>query len=174
MHSWTESPALRAHMEAVAACMAAYAAKLAPGDTDRWITCGLLHDFDYEKHPSTEEHPFVGVKELERLEVDEEIRTAILGHAQYSGVPRQTPMAKTLFAVDELAGFIVACCKVRPDGAASLEPKSVKKKLKDKSFAAAVSREDIRLGVEELGVDMDEHIGACIEAIRAERARIGV
>lgn len=179
MESWTTSPALRAHMEAVGACMRAYAERLAPDDVERWVICGLLHDFDYEKHPTAEEHPFVGVRELERLGVDEDIRTAILGHAQYSGVPRQTPMARALFAVDELAGFIVACCKVRPDGAASLEPKSVKKKLKDKSFAAAVSREDIRVGLEELaaevgGLEMDEHIGVCIEAIRAERERIGV
>jgi putative nucleotidyltransferase with HDIG domain len=174
MESWTQNLALRAHMEAVAACMIAYAGRLAPDDVDRWAVCGLLHDFDYEKHPTAEEHPFVGVKELERLGVDREIRTAILGHAQYSGVARESAMAKALFAVDELAGFIVACCKVRPDGAATLEPRSVKKKLKDKSFAAAVNREDIRLGAEELGVEMDEHIGVCIEAIRAEQERVGV
>ena len=106
--------------------------------------------------------------------VDEEILTAILGHAEYSGTPRQTPMAKALFAVDELAGFIVACAKVRPDGVSTLEPKSVKKKLKAKEFAAAVSREDIARGIVELGVNEDAHIQLCIDAIRAERPRLGV
>ena len=121
MFDWTPSAALRIHMEAVAACMGAYADKLEPQQKDRWIVCGLLHDFDYERHPSPQEHPFVGVQHLETLGVDEEIRTAILGHAQYSGVPRTTPMARALFAVDELAGFIVACAKVRPNGIADLE-----------------------------------------------------
>jgi len=178
MHEWTQNPALRVHMEAVAACMGHYARTLEPGEADRWVACGLLHDFDYEKHPSREEHPFVGVKELERLGVDEETRTAILGHAEYSGVPRETPVAKTLFAVDELAGFIVACVKVRPNGIDDLAPKSVKKKLKDKAFAAAVSREDIATGVEEIGalagVDLTAHIQNCIDALRAERERLGL
>jgi putative nucleotidyltransferase with HDIG domain len=169
MHEWTASPSLRHHMESVAACMGAYAELLEPAQAERWIVAGLLHDFDYEKHPSREEHPFVGVKHLRARhpDVDEEIIEAILGHAEYSGTPRTTPMAKALFAVDELAGFIVACAKVRPDGIASLEAKSVKKKLKDKAFAAAVSREDIAIGVHELGVPEDEHITRCIEAIRA-------
>ena len=180
MESWTPSPALRVHMECVGACMRAYASQLAPDHEDRWLACGLLHDFDYEKHPSTDEHPFVGVKHLESIGVDEEIRTAILGHADYSGVPRETPMAKALFAVDELSGFIVACAKVRPEGIATLAPKSVKKKLKDKAFAAAVSREDIRAGVEELtplmgeGFDQTSHIQRCIDAISAERDRLGL
>lgn len=169
MHEWTPSPSLRHHMESVAACMGAYAQLLEPTQRERWIVAGLLHDFDYEKHPSREEHPFVGVKHLRahHPDVDAEIIEAILGHAEYSGTPRLTHMAKTLFAVDELAGFIVACGKVRPDGLASLEAKSVKKKLKDKAFAAAVSREDIAIGVGELGVPEDEHITRCIEAIRA-------
>ncbi len=171
MHLWTQSEALRVHMECVAACMAAYAEKLEPTQKDRWIVCGLLHDFDYEKHPSKEEHPFIGVKHLrETTDVDEEIINAILGHAEYSGTPRETNMAKALFAVDELAGFIVACAKVRPNGISDLEPSSVKKKLKDKAFAAAVSREDIKKGIAELGpvagVDETEHIQICIEAIR--------
>jgi len=174
MREWTESEALRGHMEAVAACMRRYAEQTAPDDADRWEIVGLLHDFDYEKHPTQEEHPFVGVRHLESIGVDEDIRTAILGHAQYSGVPRETPMAKTLFAVDELAGFIVACAKVRPGGVSDMEPKSVKKKLKDKAFAAAVSREDIAQGVEELGVDQTEHIRTCIEAIRDASDRVGV
>ena len=175
MHEWTASPALRGHMEAVAACMGAYAEKLQPDQTDRWIACGLLHDMDYEKHPTHEEHPFVAVKMLrERQLVDEEILTAILGHAEYSGTPRETPMAKALFAVDELAGFIVACAKVRPTGITDMEPSSVKKKLKDKPFAAAVSREDIRKGMAEMQVDDTEHIRTCIGAIRSEKARVGI
>ncbi len=175
MHDWTPSESLRVHMESVAACMGAYAEHLDPAAKDRWIVAGLLHDFDYEKHPSAEEHPFVGVKHLrENTDVDDEIITAILGHAEYSGVPRETPMAKTLFAVDELSGFIVACAKVRPNGISDLAPKSVKKKLKDKAFAAAVSRADIATGIEEMGVDQTEHIQTCIDAIRGEAARLGV
>jgi predicted hydrolase (HD superfamily) len=175
MHEWTESEALRVHMECVAACMAAYAARHEPDQKNRWVVCGLLHDFDYEKHPSKEEHPFIGVKHLrEHTDVDEEVITAILGHAEYSGTPRESMMAKCLFAVDELAGFIVACAKVRPNGIADLAPKSVKKKLKDKAFAAAVSREDIRQGIAELGVDETEHIQLCIDAIRTESERLGV
>ena len=177
MREWTESESLRTHMEAVAACMGAYAARLAPGDEDRWIVAGLLHDFDYEKHPTAEEHPCIGVRHLESIGVDEEIRTAILGHAEYTGTARETPMAKALFGVDELAGFIVACAKVRPDGIVSLQAKSVKKKLKDKSFAAAVSRDDIRVGAEELagltGDEPGEHIQRCIDAIR-DRGVLGV
>ena len=175
MHEWTQSPALRVHMECVAACMGAYAGKLQPEQLERWVVAGLLHDMDYEKHPSQEAgHPFVAVDHLRKMGVDEEILDAILGHAEYSGTPRLTPMAKALFAVDELAGFVVACAKVRPNGIADLEPSSVKKKLKDKGFAAAVSRDDIRRGTTELGVDETEHVHTCIEAIRAERGRLGV
>jgi predicted hydrolase (HD superfamily) len=175
IHQWISNPALRVHMECVAACMGAYAAKAEPGQVERWRVCGLLHDMDWEKHPTREEHPFVAVQFLrERGDVDEEILTAILGHAEYSGTPRTTPMAKTLFAVDELAGFIVACAKVRPDGVATLEPKSVKKKLKAKEFAAAVSREDIATGIAELGVDETQHLQTCIDAIRGEREWLGV
>ncbi len=180
MHEWTASPALRVHMECVAASMRAYARELAPEDESRWVVCGLLHDFDYEKHPSEAEHPFVGVKHLESIGVDEDIRTAILGHANYSGVPRELPMAVALFAVDELSGFIVACSKVRPEGIATLGAKSVKKKLKDKAFAAAVSREDIAVGIEELtplmgdGFDQTAHIERCIDAIRGEAGRLGL
>jgi predicted hydrolase (HD superfamily) len=174
MSEWTTNPALRVHMECVAACMGAYAEKLQPDQKDRWIVCGLLHDMDYERHPTPAEHPFVAVEHLRGLGVDEEILTAILGHAEYSNTPRETPMAKALFAVDELAGFIVACAKVRPNGIGDLEPSSVKKKLKDKAFAAAVSREDIKKGIGELGVDETDHIRTCIEAIRAQRERLGV
>lgn len=179
MHEWTPSASLRGHMEAVAACVGEYARALAPGEEDRWVVAGLLHDFDYEKHPTPAEHPFVGVRHLETLGVDAEIREAILGHADYSGVARATALAKVLYACDELAGFIVACCKVRRDGIASLEAKSVKKKLKDKAFAAAVSREDIARGVADLapivpGLDDTAHIERCIGAIRGARERIGV
>lgn len=174
MREWTPSASLRGHMEAVAACMTAYAQDLAPGETERWTVCGLLHDFDYEKHPSKEEHPFVGVKHLESLGVDEEIRAAILGHADYSGVARETPMARALYACDELAGFIVACAKVRPNGITDLEARSVRKKLKDKAFAAAVSREDIARGVVEMGVEESAHIQRCIEAIRGAAGLVGI
>lgn len=172
MHDWVASPALRTHMECVALCMASYARELDPDNVDRWVVAGLLHDFDYERHPSREEHPFVGVRHLESLAVDEDIRTAILGHAEYSGVPRRSPMARTLFAVDELAGFIVACAKVRPNGIADLQARSVKKKLKDRAFAAAVSRDDIEQGIAELGVDRDAHIQRCIDAIADEAGRL--
>ena len=175
MHEWVTSDALRHHMECVAACMGAAADQVEPSEKDRWITCGLLHDFDYERHPTQEEHPFVGLAHLrERGDVDEEILDAILGHATYSGTPRTTPMARHLFAVDELAGFIVACCRVRPDGITDLTPKSVKKKLKTSNFAAAVNREDIALGVEELQCDLTEHIQFCIDALRDQREPLGL
>ncbi len=175
MHEWTKSEALRTHMECVAACMGAYAARLELEQRDRWVIVGLLHDMDYEKHPTKEEHPFTGVAHLrERGDVDEEIIDAILGHADYSGVERKSSMAKALFAVDELAGFIVACCRVRPNGISDLAPKSVKKKLKDKGFAAAVSRDDITNGIEALGVDPTEHVQTCIDAMRAESQRLGL
>ena len=175
MNDWTTSQALRVHMECVAACMGAYAEKLESDQKERWVACGLLHDMDYERHPSREQHPFVAVSHLRDHQLaDEEILAAILGHADYSGTPRTTSMARALFAVDELAGFIVACAKVRPNGIADLEPSSVKKKLKDKAFAAAVSREDITTGIAELGVDPTEHIRTCIGAIRGERERLGL
>jgi|TARA_B100001964_G_scaffold205616_1_gene236154 predicted hydrolase (HD superfamily) len=175
MHTWVESPALRQHMECVAACMTGYARKVAPDQADHWRVCGLLHDFDYERHPTQEEHPFVGVAHLrERGDVDDEIIDAILGHATYSGVPRESAMAKHLFAVDELAGFIVAVCKVRPAGIEGLKPKSVRKKLKTANFAAAVSREDIALGCAELGCEQDELIQGCIDAMSEEAEALGL
>jgi putative nucleotidyltransferase with HDIG domain len=181
MREWVASESLRGHMEAVAACMGAYAERLAPADRDRWLVCGLLHDFDYERHPTQDTHPYVGVEDLKRRGVDAEITTAIMGHAEYTGTPRESTMAKALFAVDELAGFIVACAKVRPAGIGDLEPKSVKKKLKDKAFAAAVSREDIAKGAAELAAVVGEapeafeagHIQRCIDAIRGARERVG-
>lgn len=175
MHEWTASPALRGHMEAVAACMEAYADLEAPAERERWIVAGLLHDFDYERHPTLAEHPMVGVAHLRATtDVDEEIIDAILGHADHPDAPRRTRLARTLFAVDELAGFIVAVAKVRPNGLEDLAPKSVRKKLKDRAFAAAVSREDIATGIAELGVDETEHIQRCIDAIRAAGDRVAI
>ena len=175
MHDWVASDALRIHMEAVACCMAAYARTVEPEQEDRWRIAGLLHDFDYERHPTESEHPFVGTTHLrERGDVDEEIIEAILGHAQYSGTPRTTAMAKHLFAVDELAGFIVACCKVRPNGIADLAPKSVKKKLKTDNFAAGCNRQDITDGMDDLGLDPTVHIQNCIDALRADGDRLGI
>lgn len=175
MHEWTESEALRVHMECVAVCMSYYADEYEPAERDRWFVAGLLHDFDYEKHPTLDKHPVDGVKWLrENTELDEGIIGTILAHAPHTGEPRDTIMKKTIFAVDELAGFIVACSKVRPNGISDMKAKSVVKKLKDKAFAAAVSREDINLGIDELGVDRSEHIQKCIEAIKGEAVRLGV
>jgi len=171
-HEWTEGDSLRRHAYAVEAGMAWYAEYFGE-DVETWRITGLLHDMDYEKHPSPEDHPFIGVKELEARGYPEDIRTAMLGHATYSGVPRESQMAKTLFAVDELAGFITAVGYVRPDGLKGMAAKSVRKKLKDKRFAAAVSREDITQGAEELGIELNEHIGNMIEAMQREASRLG-
>ena len=177
MHEWVESPSLRGHMEAVAACMAHHARMHGPDEVDAWTIAGLLHDFDYERHPTMEEHPMIGVAHLRTLGIDESIIEAILGHAPYTGVARTTPMARHLFACDELAGFIVAVAKVRPNGFEGLKAKSVRKKLKDKAFAAAVSRVDIAEGVEDLVsdgcvADEAEHIDRCIEAIAGASDRV--
>ncbi|MEE2973092.1 MAG: HD domain-containing protein [Planctomycetota bacterium] len=177
MHEWVESPALRGHMEAVAACMADHAALHAPDEVEAWTVAGLLHDFDYERHPTLEEHPTVGVAHLRTLGVDETIREAILGHAPHTGVARTTSMARHLFACDELAGFIVAVARVRPTGFEGLKARSVRKKLKDKAFAAAVSRADIAEGVADLisdgcVADENEHIDRCIAAIGAVADRV--
>jgi putative nucleotidyltransferase with HDIG domain len=179
MHEYTASDALRKHMYAVELAMRAYARKFGE-DEERWGLTGLLHDFDYERYPNdahspTEEHPAFGVGVLRQRGVDEAVCRAILGHATYSGVPRDTPMARTLFAVDELCGFLVACALVRPSKSLmDLEVKSVNKKLKDKAFARGVSREDITQGAAELGVPLDEHIRFVIEALRPDEARIGL
>jgi predicted hydrolase (HD superfamily) len=179
MHEYTASDALRKHMYAVEIAMRAYA-RSSSADEDAWGLVGLLHDFDYERYPNdahspTEEHPSFGVRLLRERGVDEGTCEAILGHAPYTGVPRTTPLAKTLFAVDELCGFLVACALVRPSKSlGDLEVKSVKKKLKDKAFARGVSRDDILRGAEELGVPLDEHIRFVIEALRPEETRIGL
>jgi len=140
-----------------------------------YSTTALLHDFDYERHPSLDEHPFVGVRELERLGWPVELRTAILGHAQYSGVPRVTHLDKSLFACDELAGFLTACALVKPSRSiAEVEVAGVRKKMKDKAFARGVNRADVIQGAEELGVDLEAHIGFCIEAMRRRASELGL
>ena len=171
-HQWTETESLRRHAYAVEAAMSEYATHFGE-DEETWRITGLLHDMDYEKHPTADEHPFVGVEVLKREGYPDEIVQAILGHAQYSGVPRVTMLAKTLFAVDELAGFITAVAYVRPTGLDGMKPKSVKKKLKDKAFAAAVSRDDVYNGAEELGVDLDEHIARVITGMQKQAERLG-
>ncbi len=173
MCEWTESDKLRKHMRAVEAAMRAYAKKFGE-DEEKWGITGLLHDFDYEKHPSTEEHPFVGVEYLRKEGYPEDMLQAILGHATYSGVARESMMAKTLFAVDELCGMVMACAYVRPDGIEGMKPKSVKKKLKDKNFAAGVNRDDVNLGIEEMGVDRDEHIQMVIDALAEIKDELGI
>jgi putative nucleotidyltransferase with HDIG domain len=171
MEEHTQSASLRQHMLAVEAAMRAYAAKFGE-DPDAWGLIGLLHDFDYEKfpnqeHSATQGHPAWGVALLRSRGVPEPLCRAILGHATYSGVPRDTTMARALFAVDELCGFLVACALVRPSRSfADLEVASVKKKLKDKAFARGVNREEVRQGAEELGVSLEEHIAFCIQALR--------
>jgi putative nucleotidyltransferase with HDIG domain len=170
---WTESDSLRKHMLAVEAGMRAYARKFGE-DEEKWGITGLLHDMDYEKHPTPDEHPMVGVTELERRGYPEDVLHAIKGHADYLDVPRDTLLAKTLYAVDELSGFIVACALVRPEGLEGLKAKSVRKKMKQKSFAAAVNREDIVRGAQELGVDLGEHIEFVAGALRERSDVLGL
>ncbi len=172
LREWTESDSLLKHMLAVEAAMRAYARKFGE-DEERWGITGLLHDMDYEKHPTPAEHPTVGVAELERRGYPEDVRRAILSHADYLDVPRETPMEKTLYAVDELSGFVVACALVRPERLEGLKAKSVRKKMKQKSFAAAVNREDIVRGAEELGVDLNEHIEFVAGALREQADALG-
>jgi len=171
---FTQSESLRKHALAVEACMRAYARKLG-GDESLWGLVGLIHDFDYEKYPSAEDHPFKGSEILKERGYSEEIRRAILSHAEYSGVPRETPMEKALFACDELAGFITAATLVKPSKSLSeLDAKSVRKKMKDKAFARSVNRADIVNGAADLGVDLEEHITFCIEAMKAVAADLGL
>ena len=172
-HEWTEGESLRRHGYAVEAAMAGYARHFGE-DEERWRIAGILHDLDYEKHPTLDEHPFVGERELERLGYPADVRQAILGHAPYTGVQRSSRLAKTLFAVDELAGFIVAVALVRPGRLDGMTARSVEKKLKDAKFAAAVSREDIRQGADELGLDLDEHVTRVIESLQSEAPRLGL
>ncbi len=170
---YTKNESLRKHALAVEACVRAYARKFG-NDEETWGVVGLIHDFDYEVYPNAPDHPMKGSEILKEKGYPEELRRAILGHAEYTGVPRDTRLAKTLFACDELAGFITACSLVRPDKIRSLEAKSVRKRMKDKAFARAVSREDITKGAEELGIPLDEHISFCIDAIRAIAEPLGL
>jgi putative nucleotidyltransferase with HDIG domain len=169
---WTESESLRRHMLAVEAAMRAYAPRFG-GDVELWGLTGLLHDLDYERYPNLEDgHPRYALKELEARGYPPELVRAVASHADFLGVPRETPMEKTLFAVDELSGFVLAVAYVRPDGLVGMTPKSVKKKLKQPSFAAAVSREELRHGAEELGVDFDEHLQTVIDALTERREEL--
>ncbi|HKP50173.1 MAG TPA: HDIG domain-containing protein [Gemmatimonadales bacterium] len=179
MQEYTASDALRKHMYAVEIAMKAMAER-AGEDPDEWGLVGLLHDFDYERYPNqehsaTEGHPAEGVRLLAARGLSEPMQRAILGHATYCGVPRDTAMARALFAVDELAGFLVACALVRPSRSLQdLEVSSVKKKLKDKAFARGVSREDVLQGAAELGVPLDQHIAFMLEALRPHEKRLGL
>jgi putative nucleotidyltransferase with HDIG domain len=170
----TQSESLRKHMLAVEACMRAYARKFGE-DEEKWAVTGLLHDFDYEKYPTPQEHPFVGEKILADRGYPEEIRRAILSHADYSGVKRESKMEKVLYACDELVGFITASALVKPNKSlAEVEAKSVRKKMKDKAFARSVNRDDIINGAADLGVDLEEHIAFCIEAMRNIAGELGL
>jgi putative nucleotidyltransferase with HDIG domain len=171
---FTKSDSLRRHALAVEACVAAYARKLGEDET-QWSVTALLHDFDYEMHPDAPDHPMKGEPLLAERGVDEHIRRAILSHANYSGVPRVSPLEKTLFACDELAGFLTAVSYVKPTRSIQeVDVKSVRKKLKDKGFARSVSREDILNGAAELGVELDEHIEFCIRAMQARAADLNL
>ena len=171
---FTQSESLRRHALAVEACMRAYARKLG-GDEELWGVVGLIHDFDYEKYPSAEEHPFKGNEILQQRGYPDEVRRAIMSHADYTGVKRESDMEKALFACDELAGFITATALVKPNKSlAEVDAKSVRKRMKDKAFARSVSREDIINGAAELGVDLDEHITFCIEAMKSVAGELGL
>src|SRR5437660_6185326 len=170
---FTQSESLRKHALAVEACMRAYARKLG-SDEDLWGVVGLLHDFDYEKYPSLEDHPYKGSEILKERGYPDEIRKAIMSHAEYSGVTRDTPMEKALFASDELAGFITAVALIKPGKSlAEVDAKSVRKRMKDKAFARKVNRDDIVNGAADLGVDLDEHIAFCIEALQGIAGKLG-
>ncbi len=178
MHEYTKSENLRRHMYAVEAAMRVYARRFGENE-ELWAITGLLHDFDYERWPNDahkpdEQHPSTGVKILRERGYPEDMLQAILGHADYTGVSRESRMAKTLFAVDELTGFLTACALVRPTGLTDLKVKSVKKKLKDPSFARGVNREDVTRGADELGVDFAEHVQLVIEAMHEIQDELGL
>ena len=176
MESWTASPSLRKHMLAVESATAAYAQKLG-GDETEWRVAALLHDFDYEKYPTPDEtgHPYVGVRHLREQGLPENILDAIMGHADYTGVPRETPLAKALYACDELTGLITAATLVRPDkDVRNVEIKSLKKKFKDKAFARGVNRDDVVRGAEELGVELWEHVAFVLAAMQTDAEKLGL
>jgi putative nucleotidyltransferase with HDIG domain len=170
---YTKSEALLRHALAVEAAVRAYAGKFGE-DEELWSAVALLHDFDYEIHPTLDKHPQDGAAILREEGYPEEVITAVLSHANHLALPRDTPLKKTLFACDELSGFVHACGLVRPDGIETLEPRSVRKKLKQPSFASGVSREDVYEGAEGLGVDLDEHIAFVIEAMRPIAPELGL
>jgi putative nucleotidyltransferase with HDIG domain len=178
-HEYTKSDSLRKHMLAVEAAMRAYATKFGE-DADRWGLAGLIHDFDYERYPNaehspTEGHPTHGVRVLRERGWPEDILEAILGHGTYTGVPRQSRMAKTLFAVDELTGLVTATALVRPSRSVhEVDARSVRKKMKDKAFARGVNRDDVLLGAQELGVDLDAHIQFVVDAMRGAAESLGL
>ncbi|MGH9535490.1 MAG: HD domain-containing protein [Terriglobales bacterium] len=174
LHEYTQSPSLRKHALAVEACMRAYAVRLG-GDPERWGVTGLVHDFDYERWPDAPDHPGKGHEILSALGYPADIRRAILSHADYMNVERQTPMEKALFACDELAGFLTACALVKPGRSLfEVEPAGVKKKLKDKAFARSVHRDDIYAGAEALGLPLEEHIQTCLAAMRGVAGNLGL
>ena len=172
--SWTESESLRRHVLAVEAAMRAYARKFGE-DEETWGLVGMLHDLDYERYPDLETgHPRMALKELESQGFSPEFVRAVASHADFLGVSRDSAMEKTLFAVDELCGFVMACAYVRPEGIHGMTPKSVKKKMKTPAFAAAVNREELRAGAEELGVDFDEHVAFVIAALEERASELGL
>jgi predicted hydrolase (HD superfamily) len=174
LSEYTPSESLRKHARAVEACMIAYARKFNE-DEQKWGLTGLIHDFDYERWPSAEDHPFRGNEILTQLGYPEDVKRAILSHADYSGVKRETKMEKTLYACDELAGLITAATLVKPSKSlAEVDAPSIRRKMKDKAFARSVNRQDIINGAADLGVDLDEHITFCIEAMRTIAADLGL
>jgi predicted hydrolase (HD superfamily) len=174
MHEWIANVNLRRHCYAVEAAMRAYA-RAGGADEERWGITGLIHDFDWERHPDLERHPAQGVEVLRAAGWPEDVCVAVLGHATHTGVPRETPMAKTLYACDELSGFLVACALMTPNKAlAELEVPSVRKKMKRVDFARNVNREDIVRGAGELGVELDTHIAFVLEAMRGIHAELGL
>ena len=174
LHEWIQNPGLRKHCYAVEATMRAYARKASEPE-DRWGLSGLIHDFDWERHPDLERHPAAGVEVLRSLGWPDDICRAVLGHGSHTGVPRDTAMARTLFACDELCGFLVACALMTPNKAlAEVEIPSVRKKMKRVDFARAVNRDDIIQGAAELGVDLDEHIAFTLEAMRGIHTELGL
>jgi putative nucleotidyltransferase with HDIG domain len=171
---WTESDSLRKHVLGVEAAMRAYAREYGE-DEERWAVTGIVHDLDYERYPDLGTgHPRYAIEELSKRGYPEDVVEAVAGHADFMNVPRETRMAKALYAVDELSGFIAACALVRPTGIRGMTPKSVKKKLKQPSFAAAVNRDEVQRGAEELGVDFDEHLRTVIAAMEENAAELGL
>jgi putative nucleotidyltransferase with HDIG domain len=171
---WTESESLRKHVLGVEAAMVGYAREFGE-DEELWAATGILHDLDYEKYPDLETgHPRYALKELEERGYPQDLIDAVAGHATYLGVPRETKLAKTLYAVDELSGFVAAVALVRPQGIHGMTPKSVKKKLKTPAFAAAINRDEVRVGAEELGIDFDEHLKNVIAAMEERADELGL